>query len=52
LKTPFHQKTDPRGVLSEHISDKVSHCFDNDVMYMELKDDKYAIQIPYIGNPY
>ncbi|KAJ7826397.1 hypothetical protein B0H14DRAFT_3874045 [Mycena olivaceomarginata] len=46
LKTPFHPKTDPRGVLSEHISDKVSHCFDNDVMYMELKDDKYVDKDP------
>ncbi|KAJ7738204.1 hypothetical protein B0H14DRAFT_3516092 [Mycena olivaceomarginata] len=46
LKTPFHPKTDPRGVLAAHLSDKVSHCFDNDVMYMALKDDKYIEKDP------
>ncbi|KAJ7791523.1 hypothetical protein B0H14DRAFT_3500341 [Mycena olivaceomarginata] len=46
LKTPFHPKTDPRGVLAAQLSDKVSHCFDNDVMYMALKDDKYIEKDP------
>ncbi|KAJ7810208.1 hypothetical protein B0H14DRAFT_2607494 [Mycena olivaceomarginata] len=46
LKTPFHPKTDPRGVLTAHLSDKVSHCLDNDVMYMVLKDNKYIEKDP------
>ncbi|KAJ7785478.1 hypothetical protein B0H14DRAFT_2630508 [Mycena olivaceomarginata] len=46
LKTPFHPKSDPCGVLAAQLSDKVSHCFDNDVMYMALKDDKYIERDP------
>ncbi|KAJ7816409.1 hypothetical protein B0H14DRAFT_2190476, partial [Mycena olivaceomarginata] len=40
LKAPFHPQTDPNGVLSAHLSDKVAHCADNDVVYMALDDDK------------
>ncbi|KAJ7259110.1 hypothetical protein B0H12DRAFT_1232096 [Mycena haematopus] len=46
LKTKFDEKTDPHGVLSNVLSDTVSHCFDNNVTYLALVGDSYQAHDP------
>ncbi|KAJ7785425.1 hypothetical protein B0H14DRAFT_3506931 [Mycena olivaceomarginata] len=46
LKTPFDRHTDPHNVLSSFLTESVTHCFDNDVAYMDLKENKYVDKDP------
>ncbi|KAJ7444424.1 hypothetical protein B0H11DRAFT_2250105 [Mycena galericulata] len=39
-RIPFAQYIDPAGVLGRFIREDVSHCLDNDVAYLELKNDR------------
>ncbi|KAF8183530.1 hypothetical protein K438DRAFT_1975005 [Mycena galopus ATCC 62051] len=45
-KTTFDDRTDPHGILSGYLSDKVSHCFDNDVAYLALANETYVDKDP------
>ncbi|KAF8134064.1 hypothetical protein K438DRAFT_1787361 [Mycena galopus ATCC 62051] len=45
-KTTFDERTDPHGILGAYLSDKVSHCFDNDVAYLALVDEIYVNKAP------
>ncbi|KAJ7911756.1 hypothetical protein B0H13DRAFT_2328026 [Mycena leptocephala] len=44
LKTTFDRNTDPNGILSSHLSDTVAHCFDSDVAFMNLKNNRYDLR--------
>ncbi|KAJ7502284.1 hypothetical protein B0H11DRAFT_2188526 [Mycena galericulata] len=44
-RIPFAQYVDPAGVLGRFIREDVSHCLDNDVAYLELKNDKRSPKI-------
>lgn len=39
-KIDFAKYVDPAGVLGKFLGDGVSHCMDNDVAYLELKNNK------------
>ncbi|KAJ7435614.1 hypothetical protein B0H11DRAFT_2257069 [Mycena galericulata] len=45
-RIPFAKYVDPAGVLNRFIKEHVAHCMDNDVSYLELKDDKPVIKDP------
>ncbi|KAF8187241.1 hypothetical protein K438DRAFT_1972875 [Mycena galopus ATCC 62051] len=42
-KTTFDERTDPHGILGAYLSDKVSHCFDNDVAYVNKAPASFRI---------
>jgi hypothetical protein len=37
-KTPFTKYSDPHGLLASLQSERVAHCFDNDVSYMAIEN--------------
>lgn len=39
-KIDFGKYVDPAGVLGKFLGDKVSHCMDNDVAYLELRNNQ------------
>ncbi|KAJ7503916.1 hypothetical protein B0H11DRAFT_1905803 [Mycena galericulata] len=45
-RIPFAKYVDPAGVLNRFIKEHVAHCMDNDISYLELKDDKPVIKDP------
>ncbi|KAJ7315251.1 hypothetical protein DFH08DRAFT_942985 [Mycena albidolilacea] len=45
-RTTFHHRTDPHGVLAKYVSEHVTHCVDNNVMYMAYKEDEYTEKDP------
>ncbi|KAJ7508022.1 hypothetical protein B0H11DRAFT_1902335 [Mycena galericulata] len=45
-RIPFAQYVDPAGVLGRFIREDVSHCLDNDVAYLELKNDRPVLKDP------
>ncbi|KAJ7438298.1 hypothetical protein B0H11DRAFT_1935344 [Mycena galericulata] len=45
-RIPFAKYVDPAGVLNRFIKEHVAHCMDNDVSYLELKDNKPVIKDP------
>ncbi|KAJ7655478.1 hypothetical protein B0H17DRAFT_1146416 [Mycena rosella] len=42
----FQNHIDPAGTLSQHLSERVAHCVENDVAYLCLKKNKYATKDP------
>lgn len=39
-KVAFGRKVDPAGVLTRMLSKEIAHCIDNEVNYLDLKDNK------------
>ncbi|KAJ7035114.1 hypothetical protein C8F04DRAFT_1259181 [Mycena alexandri] len=45
-KVAFSDKVDPENVLGKFLSNSISHCEDNDVEYLELKNSKVIRKAP------
>ncbi|KAJ7083517.1 hypothetical protein C8R43DRAFT_1142700 [Mycena crocata] len=46
IKIGFHKYVDPAGVLAHYINEFTAHCLDNDVAYLELKQNKLITKDP------